>query len=87
MLKRPAAAPADAGERPQPAKVTVNIKEIMKKSVVDACTTDAFMRRGWTIGLKVAMGRGLTKEDPESKIYTRTGYANAKAYLESVGAL
>ena len=85
VLKRPAAAPAHGGV--MPAKVTVNIKEIMKKQVVDACTKDAFMRKGWTIGLKVAQGKGLDKDDPVTKMYTSTGYANAKAYLESVGAL
>ena len=45
------------------------------------------MRRGWNIGLKVALGKGLEKTDPVTKMYTSTGYANAKAYLQDVGAL
>ena len=70
-----------------PTTVTVNIKEIMSKRVAEACTKDAFMRKGWTIGLKVAQGKGLDKNDPVTKMYTAKGYANAKAYLESIGAL
>ena len=53
----------------------VNIREIMKLSVVNSGTRDAFLRKGWEIGLKVAKGNGfekaLGKQESIPKLGTR----------------
>lgn len=89
MLKRPAARAAGAGNTgtDDTALPKVNIKEIMQRSIADSCTKDAFLRRGWAIGQKVALGKGLNKGTPEASRYTKAGYENAKTYLQSIGVL
>ena len=67
-LKRTAARAAAAGnndtdDTPLP---KVNIKEIMQRGIAESCTEDAFLRRGWAIGQKVALGKGLTKGTPDT---------------------
>ena len=101
MLKRPAARAAGAGNLARPARAAgagnngtdatplpkVNIKEIMQRGIAYSCTKDAFLRRGWAIGQKVALGKGLTKGTPEASRYTKAGYENAKTYLQSIGVM
>jgi hypothetical protein len=102
MLKRPAARAAGAGNLKRTAARAagagnndtddtplpkVNIKEIMQRGIAESCTKDAFLRRGWAIGQKVALGKGLTKGTPEASRYTKAGYENAKTYLQSIGVM
>ena len=63
----------------------VNIREIMTKSVAESCTRDAFMRKGWEIGRRVAVGLGHPSGSDQAKAYQKAGYNNAKAYLASLG--
>jgi hypothetical protein len=88
VLKRPASAAwagdKDTDDAPLP---KVNIKEIMQRSLAESCTKDAFLRRGWAIGQKVAAGKGIKKGSLDEKRYTKAGYENAKTYLQSIGVV
>ena len=65
----------------------MNIKEIMQRGITERCTKDAFLRRGWAIGQKVALCKGLTNGTPDAGRYTEAGYENAKTYLQSIGVM
>ena len=65
--------------------VVVNINEIKTRKLAESCTKDAFKRKGWEIGLKVANGKGIAAGTPEAKAYTAEGYRLAGEYLRSIG--
>jgi hypothetical protein len=61
---------------------TINIREICTKAVAKSCSRDAFMRRGWDIGDKLADAKGV---DAGARTQMRAvGYAKAKEYFESL---
>ena len=59
----------------------VDISAIMKKSIVKECTKDAYMRRGYDLGLATAKLKGFTKDTPEAPVAAQLGYTLAQDYL------
>ena len=59
----------------------VDISAIMKKSIVKECTKDAYMRRGYDLGLATAKLKGFTKGTPEATAAAKLGYKLAQDYL------
>jgi len=88
---RATARPATRGPTARPAttaksgRVVVNINEIKTRKVAASCTKDAFKRKGWEIGLKVAQGKGIAARSDEAKAYTSEGYRLASEYLKMIG--
>jgi hypothetical protein len=89
---RPKAKPAGAPKKDHAAhavdkealgrKHPVNIREIKSRATVDSCSKDAFLRKGWEIGKKLAVAKGL---DPlEVKALASIGYAKAQDYFNSL---
>lgn len=92
VLKRPASA-ADKATAKAKAKAaakvatvgTVNIKEISTKAIVESCTKDGYLRKGYDIGIKIAKGKGIDPKSEDGKAYGKVGYAAAKAFLVKLG--
>jgi hypothetical protein len=65
-----------------PALKKVDISSIAKKPYAQSKTRDAFLREGFTIGLKTAKVQfGFEKDSADAKAIGRVGYAAASKFL------